>query len=184
MALTNRSFALIDINLYATTLRFAGTNEICTIPNGALCANRIANCTRSPGAIVTLVFHISVLDNENYQVFVEAIRTFVRDNTRIWEALVFHRIVEIVPFQEKVFIKIGVRHRNNWHTAPRIIHDQGEMNKFISKLAERMGIFYDSPPPARLLYNAGSLKKASGFTYMKDIMTPDNIQDFIAKKDD
>ena len=48
------SWFVEDINLFSTTLRFAATNEVSTVNNGAISLCRIVNYARSPRALVTI----------------------------------------------------------------------------------------------------------------------------------
>lgn len=122
-----------DINLFSTTLRYARTNEVCSINNSSIAASRIINCNRSPSAIVFLdrVTHISILDGDNLKLFRESLESYVRDHPRIWDSLAFIRIENIDTNFEQVKFSIAVRHRNSWQDAGRILLNRADLLQYV-----------------------------------------------------
>jgi hypothetical protein len=138
------------------------------------------NCNRSPGAIISLelLMHISLLDGDNLEVFVQSLRNYVDDNPRDWNCVLFHRIVKVVCGMEQVVLRLELRHRNGWQTAARIMQDNGNLQKFLHQVGERMGVNNVPTPNTSLIYSAGSLKNGSVQDYTKNLMTPSNIRNF------
>jgi hypothetical protein len=166
-----------DINLYATTLRFAATNEICTIRNGDLCTNKIVNCNRSAGAsiVLRLVMHMSLMDGDNYEVFSNSFRNYVDDRPQDWDSVMLIRCENFDGNMEQVTICIALRHRNSWQSAARILQDRGILLKFLYDKGEGMGVNYNSAPATRLIYDAGILKDGGVPGYGRSLLAPGNI---------
>lgn len=82
-----------DINLTTTTLRFARTNEMCSMPNWAISGSRIINCNRSPNAVVVLEMqtHISIFEKDKLTKFRDTLQKYIADNPRIWDSMAFVR---------------------------------------------------------------------------------------------
>ena len=51
---------LLDINLFHTTVRYAGTNEVATINNGSVANMRIINGARSPNGMCVCAMRVSI----------------------------------------------------------------------------------------------------------------------------
>ncbi|KAL7571640.1 hypothetical protein ACA910_011176 [Epithemia clementina (nom. ined.)] len=151
------SWFVEDINLWATTLRYARTNEVSTINNSAIAASRIVNCNRSPNAIVQFVFitNIAILNGTKIDEFREALERYVKENPRTWEAVAYVRHDEYDADWEKIFIRISVRHRSSWQDAARILQNRGQLHRFVFETGKTMGINFRTPTPGRVIYQGG-----------------------------
>jgi len=177
----SESYFVEGIDLYTTTLRFARTNEVSTVPNGSLSSKRIVNCNRSPAATVlfTMIFKIDFIhkDGEMLDKFIRRVRVYIAEHPRIWETILFHRIDSIDVDAESVHVKIGIRHRNSWQNFPSIMQHKGELNAHMYSIGEDMGMNFSSPPGILLNYEAGSLKSGKRMGYKADLLASDNIYD-------
>lgn len=165
-----------DINLYYSTLRFARTNEVCTVSNGTLSNSRIVNCNRSPNAIIVLEqdMHISLI--ECMTNFEKKIHKYADDNPRDWDAILFVRIDKVDCRAEKVLLKVGARHRNGWHTAGRILRERSALQMHTHSIGESMGVNYNGCGPSlSVVYKGGDIKDPCKSGFGKDFLTPDNV---------
>ncbi|KAL7569468.1 hypothetical protein ACA910_009702 [Epithemia clementina (nom. ined.)] len=150
-----------DISLWATTLRFARTNEVSTVNNSAIAASRIVNCNRSPNAIIQIVFitNISILSGNKLDKFREALESYVKENPRTWEAVAYVRHEEYDTDSEKIFIRISVRHRSSWQDAARILQNRGQLYQFVFETGKKMDISFRTAMPGRVIYHGGDFVK-------------------------
>ncbi|KAL7569467.1 hypothetical protein ACA910_009701 [Epithemia clementina (nom. ined.)] len=157
------SWFVEDINLWCTTLRYAGTNEVSTINNSAIAASRIVNCNRSPNAIIQflLITNIAILSGSKFHKFREALERYVKENPRTWEAVAFVRHEEYDADWEKIYIRIACRHRTSWQDAARILQNRGQLQRFVFETGKKMGINFQTPPLRRVWYEGGEYKKPS-----------------------
>lgn len=169
--------------MYSTTLRYGQTNEVATVSNGTIAGSRIVNCNRSPNAVVVfdLMLHICLLQDENAATFVAAIEKYIAQHPRIWDCMVLFRFDRFDADMEQVYCRVGVRHRNSWQDAARILRDNGELQKFIYQLGETMDVNFDSPPARRLVYSGGTLLKSGqvsedGPNFKSKLLQPKNIR--------
>ncbi|GAX29175.1 hypothetical protein FisN_28Lh004 [Fistulifera solaris] len=170
------SWFVEDINLYYTTLRFARTNEVCTVSNGTLSNSRIVNCNRSPGAIIIVEqdMHISLVSC--LADFEHKIYRYADENPREWDAILFVRIDKMDSRAEKVLLKIGARHRNGWHSAGRILRERCALQMYIHTIGESMGVNYNGCGPSlSVVYKGGDLKDPCKSGFGKDLLAPDNV---------
>ena len=86
------------VNLYSTTIRFATTREVATIPNGTLATTRITNLERSTQAVVyiNLKFGIDVPGLvRKVDVLKNQVKEFVDARPREWVTMSGFRMTEI-----------------------------------------------------------------------------------------
>ena len=105
-----------DINLFNTTVRYAGTNEVATINNGAIANMRIINMSRSPNAMVWFVmpFKTCILQDGRLEKLRMWLDLYAKDNPRQWHSFVYCRVDELQSHIDKLLITIGLQHRSNW----------------------------------------------------------------------
>ena len=145
--------------------------------NGSIATARITNCARSTNAVVCLYLklHINLHDENNLELFREAVDNHVADNPRIWDIVVYFRCEDIDPDYESVIYKLAVRSRHSWQLAPRVLQNRAELRQFCVKLADKMKVRYDSVVPRRVLYYGGALKQGGVSTFKKDLVRGPNI---------
>jgi small-conductance mechanosensitive channel len=168
---------LSDISLFSTTLRFAASNEVSTVSNGSIASARITNCARSKNATVHLLLklHISLHEDNNLDLFREALENYARDNPNIWESIVFFRCEEIDSDNEFVTYDFAVRSRQSWQVSPRVLQDRARLHQFCVELAAKLNVKFDSPDPRRVLYYGGSLVEGAVKDYKKDLLSSPNV---------
>lgn len=163
-------------------MRYGQTNEVATVSNGTLAASRIVNCNRSPNAIVLfdLLLHIKLLEDENAALFVSSIEKYIAEHPRIWDCMILWRYDRFDADMEQVFCRIGLRHRNSWQDAGRILRDKGELLKFIHQLGDSMDVNFGSVPARRVIFSGGTLIKSGPVSdvkknFKRDLLNPSNI---------
>lgn len=84
------------VDLYSTTLRFAGTRELATVTNGELARTRIMNMQRSKKAsvFIDLKFGIDV-SNTQVDALTKLVQEFVSSRPREWVSMSSFRMSEI-----------------------------------------------------------------------------------------
>ncbi|GAX25540.1 hypothetical protein FisN_28Hh008 [Fistulifera solaris] len=173
------SWFVEDINLYYTTLRYAATNEVCTMANGTLSGSRIVNCHRSTGAIVVFNFplHLCVLEGSKLSMFEQALVQYVDDHPRNWDCVLYTRIEDVDADKEMVSLRISVRHRCGWMEAGRILSDRGLLIKQIYDIGETLSIQYTGVPNLYVKYEGGTCREGrpGQEQYWRDIIEPANI---------
>jgi uncharacterized protein (DUF1778 family) len=88
----------IVVSLYRfSTHRRPFLDQVATVSNGSIASSRITNCARSANAMVILLLklHIHLHDEQNLELFKEALENYVADNPRLWELMAFFRCEEI-----------------------------------------------------------------------------------------
>ena len=90
---TKNTWFVEDITLATTTLRYARTNEVCTVNNWSISSTRIVNLARSANATVHFEFkaHISILDSSKLEDFRREIHQYVEERPRVWSGVVHIR---------------------------------------------------------------------------------------------
>lgn len=135
-----------DITLFTTTLRYAATNEVSTVNNGAIANARIINCGRSIKALVTLNLRFNYKATlEEMESFRSAVDQYIKNNPRTWANIVFFRTVDINPDFEFSEYLLRVQHVKPSQDIGRIMMDRGELLKFCVTVMEKLGTVYDSP---------------------------------------
>jgi len=73
------------VGLFATTVRFAATNEVATLANGSLASSRVINAKRSPQANCYVYMKFSVhVPYSKVLIFRKAVEGFVKERPREW----------------------------------------------------------------------------------------------------
>jgi len=143
------SWFVEDIGIYSSTLRFGPTNEVATVDNGSIARARIVNYNRSPNALVTLKLRFCLAPPEQIVVFREAIESFVEDQPRQWNQIMFFRCDNIDKDLMVMEYTLRVRHTKAWQDAASIQMNRSELFEFCFELGEKLGINFD--PPIRSL---------------------------------
>lgn len=82
-----------DVDLYTTTVVFAGTGEKATLLNGSLASSRVINAARSPNPCVYVYVKFPIdTPLSKVEIFDEAIRKFVKSRPREWAQLLAFRV--------------------------------------------------------------------------------------------
>jgi small-conductance mechanosensitive channel len=179
--LTSSSRALLllsaDINLFYTTVRYAGTNEVATVNNGAISNMRIINGNRSPSAMVwfQLPFHISILDGNKLDKLKAALEKYAQDHPRSWHSFAYCRVDKYHVEIEQVVITIGFQHRSAWQDLTRILFAKSDLVAYTWRVAKNLDVCYEELPKRDLLYYAGELKDGGEKDYRRDLHHRDNI---------
>lgn len=167
----------IDITLFNTTVRYAGTNEVATLSNGSIANLRIVNGNRAPNAVVwfQLPFHISILENEKIETLKGYLDKYAKDNPREWHSFLYCRVDEYKVEKEKVVITMGFQHRSSWQDLARILMSKSELIASVYRTVKNMNIIYEELPKRDLLYYAGSLKDGGVKDYRRDLHQRENL---------
>ena len=181
---THISDMYADINLFNTTIRYAGTNEVATLSNGSIAHMRIVNGNRSPNAIVwfQLPFNLSVLEEDkmtSLRAFLEAYAKLRPDK---WHSCSYCRADEFYPDIEKVVITIGFQARSSWQDLSGIYTVKSELIAAIVEYGNRQAINYEELPQRQLRYNAGTLQKGGGFKRRAQLHAAENIMSDFEKE--
>jgi len=157
---TKASWFVEDISLSTTTLRYARTNEVCTVNNWSLASTKIVNLARSPSAKVNFEFkaHISILDEDKLEDFKREMQTFVAGRPNIWSGIAHIRHDMFDIDDERVDITMALRHRNAWQDAGRIKHDRADVFRQLYFIGKKLDIHFEAPAEKRIIYQAGTLK--------------------------
>lgn len=149
------SWFVEDINLFSTTLRFAATNEVSTVNNGAIALSRIVNFARSPRALVTINLKLKLdADDANISAFKAAVETFIVNRPRIWEGINHFRCESIDTDIGLMDYSLRLRSTKTWQDAPGIFNAQGELLKFSIHMGMQLGINFISPNKRLQLYTS------------------------------
>ena len=154
-------YVITDINLFHTTIRYAGTNEVATINNGSIAGMRIMNGARSPNALVWFQFPYrpTLMENGNFQKLQSAMEAYVKDNPRQWHSFSYMRVDEVHPSIEKLVVTFAVQHRSSWQDLAGILMAKAHLMCWTLEYGRNLGVNYDELPRRDLMYFAGSLKE-------------------------
>lgn len=155
------SWFVEDITLATTTLRFARTNEVCTVNNSSLASTRIVNLARSPNATIHMDFaaHVRILEDNKFEQFRKAMEKYVHERPRIWECVSHVRHGTVDVDMERVDLSVAVRHRCAWQEAGRIKNDTAAFKRYLYNLGREMKIHFTAPPGQNVVYQGGALKR-------------------------
>jgi small-conductance mechanosensitive channel len=157
----NFSWFVEDINLFSTTLRFAATNEVATVNNGAIALARIVNYARSPLALVTVNvrFMLDKTDDAVVSVFRAGLESFIKDRPRQWDGMNYFRCETIDTDTNMLEYSLRLRNVKTWQDSPGILNDKAEISRFCMQLGKQLGINFVSPNKRLRLYtsNIGGL---------------------------
>lgn len=175
---SSQTWFVEDITLFHTVLRYARTNEVCTVVNSSISGSRIVNCNRSPNAIIqfTMMTHIAVLENGKISELQAHVKRFIQEHPRIWDSLAFCRVDLVDADMEQVTFTLAFRHRNSWQDAGRILLNRGDLALFLYQTCKKLNIAYDTPPNRRLLYYGGVLDQGQVQDYKINLLNPKNIR--------
>ncbi|KAL3923937.1 MAG: hypothetical protein SGARI_006123 [Bacillariaceae sp.] len=150
-----------DINLFHTTVRYAGTNEVATINNGSVANMRIMNGARSPNALVWWQFPYrpNLMEHDNITLIKAALEQYACDNPRNWHSFSYFRVDEVHPDKEKLVVTIGMNHRSSWQDLVTILEAKSACMCWLLEYGRQLGVNYDELPRRDLLYYAGQLKE-------------------------
>lgn len=174
----NSSWFVEDISLATTTLRFAKTNEVCTVNNSSISSKRIVNLARSLNAGVQVEFqsHISIVKGDKLDKFRQAIHSYVEEHPQIWESVVHIRHDMFDADSERVDICIELRHRYGWQAAGRIKLDRSNFYRFLYELGVHLDVHFYGPAKQKVVYQGGVLRKGgSDELSMRDMISGSNI---------
>ena len=150
-----------DITLATTTLRYARTNEVCTVNNSSIASTRIINLARSPNATVQFEFaaHISIFEGDKLEQLRKEIEKYIDERPRVWDALSHIRHGMFDADNERVDISMALRHRSAWQEAGRIKNDRADFFRFLYAVGNKMNIHFSAPAEQQLVYQAGALRR-------------------------
>ena len=159
--LTKNSWFVEDISLATTTLRYARTNEVCTVNNSSMASTRIVNLARSPNALVHFEFsaHISILKGDKIKGFRREIEAYVEERPSVWEAVASSQHGMFDADNERVNIDMTLRHRNTWQDAARIKHDRAHVFGFLYEVGNKLDVHFSTPPQQKVMYHGGTLRR-------------------------
>jgi len=151
-----------DVSLWKTTLRYAGTNEVSTVNNGAIAGCRIINFARSQKAFVTLnLMFRSEATGQQITLFRAAVERYIKDNPRVWSSMVAFFIVKIDPDAESTEYQLKIQHQKSWQEITTVLSNRGELFQFCLTLMLKLDIAYDSPK-SRISVELSSSKRDDG----------------------
>ena len=175
---TGNSWFVEDITLATTTLRYARTNEVCTVNNWSISSTRIVNLARSSHAKVHFQFkaHISILEGTKLIDFKREINKYVEERPRVWRGIAHIRHDGFDADADRVDIAMALRHQNAWQDAGRIKRDRSDVFRFLYDLGKKLDIHFEGPVDKQLVYQGGTLKEGgSDGLSMKDMLKSSNI---------
>lgn len=166
-----------DINLFNTTIRYAGTNEVATLSNGPIAHMRIVNGNRSPNAMVwfQLPFNQTVMEGER----MASLKIFLENHAKLhphkWHSCAYVRADEFRPDIEKVVITIGFQSRSSWQDLSGICFSKSELMAATVEYSRQHGIIYEELPQRQFHYQAGSLHTGGVWDHRAQLHSPSNI---------
>ncbi|KAL3917070.1 MAG: hypothetical protein SGILL_004884, partial [Bacillariaceae sp.] len=166
-----------DINLFHTTVRYAGTNEVATINNGSVANMRIINGARSPNALVWWQFPYrpNLMEDNNIDRIKAALEQYASDNPRNWHSFSYFRVDEVHPGKEKLVVTVGMYHRSSWQDLVTILEAKSACMCWLLEYGRQLGVNWDELPRRDLLYYAGQLKQGGVKTHRFQLHDPSNI---------
>ncbi|KAL7538906.1 hypothetical protein ACHAXR_008875, partial [Thalassiosira sp. AJA248-18] len=133
-----------DCNLFTTTLRLSRTNEVSTVNNGSISNTRIVNHGRSMNAMVNISLRMNIeASHDQVQIVKLAVEQYIRDNPRVWAALMNFRITHVDPANDLLAYSMRVRHVKSWQDLLPISQARGDLEKFCQEILIKLGIHYD-----------------------------------------
>lgn len=167
----------VDINLFNSTVRYAGTNEVATINNGAIANMRIVNGNRSPNAMVWfyLPFRTRILREGRLDALKAFMEQYANDHPRQWHSYSYCRFDTIIGEKDKLIATIGFQHQSSWQDLVGILTAKEELVCSILEYGRKHGINYEELPTRQLMYYAGQLKKGGYDEYRDSLHDPSNI---------
>jgi len=147
-----------NITLYATTVRFAATNEVATIANGNLANTRIINAARSPRMVCSIYMKFGInVPFEKLQFFRETLEEFIKARPREWIQLCAFRLTKMhadLGFVEYVLV---LQHREPWQNIVAMLNAKAEASSFCLEVSKKLNMRYVAPPlPIKLGFDEDS----------------------------
>ena len=166
-----------DINLFNTTIRYAGTNEVATVSNGSVAHMRIVNGNRSPNALVwfQLPFRLSVLEEDKMSSLRAFLDGYAKLHPHKWHSCAYCRADNFYPDIEKVLITIGFQARSSWQDLSGIYTTKSELSSAVIEYGRRQGINYEELPQRHFHYKAGTLQRGGVWDKRADLHAAGNI---------
>uniref|UniRef100_A0A6U5LXY5 Mechanosensitive ion channel MscS domain-containing protein n=1 Tax=Corethron hystrix TaxID=216773 RepID=A0A6U5LXY5_9STRA len=136
-----------DITLFYTKIRYATTNEVATVSNGAISNSRIINANRSPHAMIRVFMKWSLnVPKEKVEIFHATVEKFVQDRPRRFQSFSAFRVSRVEPDLGFVEYFIGAVSRFSWQNVGPIVESKAELYTFCLHLAQKLEMHYVSPP--------------------------------------
>lgn len=166
-----------DINLFHTTIRYAGTNEVATINNGSVANMRIMNGARSPDAAVWFQFpyRANLMEDGNMDKLKAALEVYARENPRSWHSFSYFRVDEVHPHLEKLVVTIGLQHRSSWQDLVAVLEAKAKVMCWLMEYSRKLGLIYDELPQRDIMYYGGVLKEGGVSQHRFQLHNPSNI---------
>uniref|UniRef100_A0A7S1YKQ8 Mechanosensitive ion channel MscS domain-containing protein n=1 Tax=Grammatophora oceanica TaxID=210454 RepID=A0A7S1YKQ8_9STRA len=134
------------VDLFTTTLRFATTNEVCTVSNGSLANARIVNAARSPQAVLYLNLKFSVkVPYSKVKVFRKTVEAFVKARPREWLAFSGFRANRVEADMGYIEYVIVIQHRESWQEIGRLLDSRATLYSFCLEVQKKLGMNYKAP---------------------------------------
>lgn len=136
-----------NVNLYATTVRYATTNEVATYSNGSLASLRIINAKRSPLAIkfVNVKFGVDV-PYSKVEIFKASVETFIKERPKEWVSMMAFRATRVEADLGYIEYKIVAQHVEGWQNIGPILNSTAELNQYCLEVSKQLGMRYSAPP--------------------------------------
>jgi hypothetical protein len=136
-----------NISLFATTLRFATTNEVATIANGNLANSRIVNAARSPRMLCYAYMKFGIdVSYEKVQFFRETLESFIKARPREWISLCGFRVTKLHADLGYVEYVIVLQHRESWQNIVAMLESKAEVQSFCLEVSKKLNMRYVAPP--------------------------------------
>jgi len=166
-----------DINLFNCTIRYAGTNEVATINNGAIANMRIVNCNRSPSATVWFQFpaRARVLEQGRREALCSFLDQYAKNYPRQWHSFLYCRPDVVEGGNDKIIFTVGMQHRSNWQDMGGILTAKADLMCAVLEYSRREGIAYEELPKRDVLYYGGQLKQGTFADYREKLLLPENV---------
>ena len=170
-----RTFA--DINLFNTTIRYAGTNEVATLSNGSIAHMRIVNGNRSPHALVwfQLPYKLNVLEEEKMGALKAFLEGYAKLHPDKWHSCSYCRADLFEPDIEKVVISIGFQARCSWQDLVGLYFMKSDLMAATIAYGRQIGINYEELPQRHFQYNAGKLRRGGVWKHRAQLHGASNI---------
>ena len=161
----SRTWFVQTVDLFTTTVRFSGTNEVATLANGSLAASRIINGARSPKGVVHIFLKFGVdIPYSKVQVFKKTIDAFVKARPREWVALTQFRSTRVEADLGFIEYALDLQHRESWQNTASIVMSKADLASFCLEVSKQLDMRY-IPPSLPIDLN---LKDRLGLDHRKD----------------
>eukprot|EP00547_Thalassionema_nitzschioides_P012517 CAMPEP_0194260580 /NCGR_PEP_ID=MMETSP0158-20130606/45583_1 /TAXON_ID=33649 /ORGANISM="Thalassionema nitzschioides, Strain L26-B" /LENGTH=957 /DNA_ID=CAMNT_0039000675 /DNA_START=52 /DNA_END=2923 /DNA_ORIENTATION=+ len=149
-----------NVDLFTTTLRFAGTNEVATVANSSLAACRIVNANRSPNAKVKITLRFGVnVDKEKVDEFNLNVLQYGKDRPREFLTEIELSATSIEVQFGYVEYVLSAQHIESWQNMAAVWKTKVELTMHCHELTKELGMTYTTPALPVQLYNATIEKK-------------------------